>query len=521
MSIWIERTHPEFDQRCKRNTFVDDHYTGEALQKARKAAESMRQTHPRAQRDEEGRIVPDPPKYNEIGAYLYRRAQGENVFAFDERCRISKFPDDFAAIIDAHVGSVTEPAATRVWEGDDGKSPLGDPSDAATGMGHLWKNADGKGTNWETLIAQASNKAVRSKRLWFYVDGPTDEYQHPKVMLLDQKCVRNWIEKEGVVVEGILHETEDVRTALDVEKDPEKPYEDRYIHYTLEGWGRYKIEGEGDKKQAVLIEKGDWENPFYQDPERTRQCLPLGYIELPLSRDVAYSMSEGANYLFNLSSDIRNILRVANHPKLTGEVDGTQWENTQETIRQGDNLLLGKWTFISPPAENASVGYDIYDQEARKYWTTAFEQMNDAAREATATEIVHKDRGRQAFLVLLAMFLEELENRVLFLLSQIIAPDKPETWRIASVKRSTDFRPLDPDKEFEKRKNAVFGGQLPTTPRIRAAMAKDLLEQLGYELEPEEEKALQAQIEREQKAQEGVQGGIQGKIQEMKKRVAA
>lgn len=80
--LWIKDVHPDYEQTIARNTFVDDHYTGEALKKARDAARNLVIEEPRGERrtrDGEYLPVSSATGPRGLGKYLYRRAQGENV----------------------------------------------------------------------------------------------------------------------------------------------------------------------------------------------------------------------------------------------------------------------------------------------------------------------------------------------------------------------------------------------------------------------------------------------------------
>jgi hypothetical protein len=264
----------------------------------------------------------------------------------------------------------------------------------------------------------------------------------------------------------------------------------RWVHYHVEGYDRYEVvEGEGGEREVRHIpeESGEWDYTHWDDADATRPTVPIGYIDLPMSSNPGYSMAQESNYLYNLLSDVRNLIRVANHPKLAGDVTDEQFEYTEVALQRGSNMLQGPWEFIGPPPENAATGYEIYKQEVRDFYVTSHQRYNDAAREVTATEARQDDAsGRQSYLVLLSGTLDELENRVLFLMAQKQFPTNREQWMVNYAMRSTDFK-ADNSSEFADRlMRRYFDGPVPVGPTGQGNAAKTIAALDGIEVEEDE-----------------------------------
>jgi len=441
--LWVDIRHPEHKAFADHWQFTEDHYTGAALDISRAAARNLRSDIPR---DKTGQLID-----TKLGStfYLWRRAQGESADAFVERTAISKYPTHMAAIVDSFSGSIfsVEQRAERNW------GEFGDVKDTTSLAHGFFTNADGKGTNWTTHFKKTSSLFTRFNRVWYLVE--TDRIIFPDIM-----DVVNWREEDGRLVEVLVRENVDLRTSI---IDEFRKDEERFVLYTIAGFDRFRVLVRDDGVRTIERieeESGAWDFLHFDSPDRVQPVLPIGFVDmLPIGSELGYMLAQGNNYLFNLLSDVRNIIRVANHPKLRGVVSNEEFNNTEAALLRGANMLQGDWQYIGPPSENAGTGYTIYGDEVKEYYASSHQRFDNAARESTATEARQQDqRGRGSFLTLLSNQLDELENRALFLLNQKQFPERPEKWLDANVARSVDFKPFDSDQFAERLKTRYFGG---------------------------------------------------------------
>lgn len=502
-SLWVEKTHEEYKSRVERDTFTRDHYRGRVKDKAVAQAATLNDT---IRRTDDGEVI---GKRATGEVYLWRRAQGESVDAYLERVRISKFPRHHAAVVDSFSGSIFAVENDAVRNMD----VFGKIDDARSFVYKLWRNADGMGTNYTTMFKRAAGRFTNYSRIWYLVE--TDRFTW-----LDTECVRNWFYTDGgTLSDVIVQETVDGRGSI-ADDYPKKEERVRYVHYHLEGWDRYRIE-ENDKgeRRAVRIDEGSgiWDYPHYDDPTRTREVLPIGYIDIPFEEGVfpGYQMAQDANYLYNLLSDPRNLIRVANHPKLYGDVEDNEFERTAVELQAGANLLQGKWDFIAPPAENMSLAYKVYRDEVEEFWITSHQRYENAARQVTATEALQDEqRGRSAYLTMLSGALDELENRVLFFLAQKQFPTNPSVWLDPYVERSTDFKPVNASVYNDSIQRRYFEGPVPIGPTGLKNAARIIAGGDGIEIDDDEMEAEVDQMELEANQAAAAGAELQSLLQE-------
>ena len=482
---WVEFKHPEYIKKMPRYVFTQDHYSGDAREKARGAARNLRTAGGvRVIHNNDGSVSDRVPVESDKGVdpiYLYRRAQGESVDNYTERAMISRFPGHTAAVVNSFVGSLfsVEDKADRTWP-----AAFGDPEEPGTIAHNLSNDFDGKGTDLSTSIKSAAVQFCLYMRVWYLVEEDFVTWISP----LD---VCNWRYEDGRLVEVLVKEQKDVRSSI---KD-EPEYEDRFVLYTLGGYERYKLDDTRKQVEFLAEESGLWKYTHYNDADRTEPILPIGYVDLPVKSDPGYSTAQGDNYLYNLLSDVRNLLRIANHPKLAGDVSDEQFEFTATKLQEGSNMLQGPWQFIGPSPENAATAYLIYKDEVREFYHTSHQRYNDAAREATATEMRQDDQaGRQSFLNLLSGALDELERRCMWLLAQKQFPEQPDVWQEYAVKRSTDFKPVDSSEFADRLMARYFSGPIPIGPTGQANAAKMVAALDGVAVEPDEIDAEAARV---------------------------
>jgi hypothetical protein len=121
-------------------------------------------------------------------------------------------------------------------------------------------------------------------------------------------------------------------------------------------------------------------------------------------------------------------------------------------------------------------------------YDTAFQQLQDAAREKTATETRMKDqRGRQAFLTHLSDRAEEIERAWLWRLAQIESPGSPALWDVIEIERSRDYAPVNPNAEAKALKELYFPGKQTAVPASTQAKKEAALEIAKLQGVPEED----------------------------------
>ena len=474
---WLDQTHPEYDEIVERDRYTWDHYTGEALDVARNEARKMGAGGSTSIM-QQGRDAVDSKlkqllkKGDPSAKYLMRRSQGEALAAYYERLMISRFPRHFSRIVGTMVGgiSIVESKAKRDW------GALGDPDKPGTFMYEFWRNVDGQGTNYPTLLNSILTQIIVSHHIWHYVE-PNPGL--PRVIVLDTANVENWVSADDRFTEVKVRERVDVRQSLREIVEDEKAYADNWLLYDVEGYERF----EKMKGKEVSLGFEPWKMPFFTDKARSLPCIPITHTKAPLSIDAGYRVAQSCNALFNMLSDVRNLLRSANHPRLRGkDVTSEQWELIRAEMAEGGNTLLGDFDYINPDPSNASVGYDIYKDEVREVYVEAFQTFEEAARERTATEIATEEtRGRRSILSVFSDAVDEVENNILFNVEQTQFPDDPSKWGLATVERSNDFKPLDPEATADRIMREVFPNGIDWPETVIVEMQKKILE--GYAID--------------------------------------
>jgi len=451
MSSWIEQTHPEYPDRVRRAQIAWDFFTGDALDVARRQADSMADGSSSTSDAETWRIssiapinAPTPGRGANLGTYLYRRSQGESPDAFKERARISRMPMFFNALVGSFVGSiraVDDQAKRRYFDG------LGSPDDLSSFWGRFTSDCDGSGSSIESVMDQIAVALTVDPYIWYAVLPPAEDTGTPRLVVFPTESVTNWMQSGAGLSEVVATERVDPRETL---RDEINGFDERYVHYTLDGYERYTVDGGTEK--LLEDESAQWAFPIYTDVDRRYPRIPLAQSRLPLRYHVGYRVAQDNEALYNHLSDIRMMIRIANHPKLRGrDMEAVDFEATMKQIREGTNALLGDWDFISPDPANASVGYDLYEREVRSMFVSWFQMYNDSPKEITATQAdIDDQRGRTAFLSILSQTLDDIENDVYFLASQMMLPGNPDTWRQTSVQRSTHFKPVSPHDLAQK-----------------------------------------------------------------------
>lgn len=485
--LWVEKTHEEYKERTARDIFTEDHYNGDVKDKAQQMARSLKD---QVRRDEDGSIK--SVKRDSKDVYLYRRAQGETVEAYIERVVLSKFPNCHADVVDSFAGSV----AAVEHKADRDLEVFGSLDEPTSFLSQIMQDANGEESDYVSMYGDAAARFTNFCRVWYLVEDDGFKW-------IDGKHVKNWFYTDGVLSDVLVEEMIDGRE--DITGDyPEAEDRLRWVHYHGEGFDRYKIEKNGKGEREVVRledESKPWDFPHYNDINSDVVTVPIGFIDLPIDRHPGYKMAQDANYLYNLLSDVRNLLRIANHPKLAGEVTDDEFDNTALSLQQGSNLLQGKWMYTSPSIENAAGGYEILKEEIRDFYITNHKRYNDSVRDRTATEARQDDqRGSQSWLNTLTTGLDKLENRVLFLLAQKRFPKDRSKWLEPRVERSRDFQPVNAEKRADMLTRRYIEGIVPAGPTAKENVIKEIarLDGIAVEEEEIENEVSQSETERSQ-----------------------
>lgn len=462
--VWVEFQHPEYIRRHPKWRFGRDHYTGEALDS------------------------------NNVRSYLFKREQGESEQSYMERIRLADFPNHFASVVDSLAGMMfqVEGDANRTYtvdasdEGNPTFGPMGDPEDPASEIARLDQDADGDGNGLMTLMKMLTTELIVSHRYWVYVDGGKDGIPHVK--LIQPEAITNWRYVGKTLVEVVLKEQVDTRKSIQDSPDPQ----DRYIVFDQQGWARYRVETTAAKEAIVVKEEaGQYE---YIDPSGN-PALPIFMVDLPMQRDVGYVLAWKQNILFNKESERDHLLRVANFPKLVISADETNYETIRNLIREGANMIQedpaqhgGGHRYIHPSSESAQVATTVLERKVEEYYTTAFRDYGQHARQKTATEAKQDlASGVGAFLQMLKEALDDAENAIYWRIEQTL---KPKCDPVAHVERSDEFLPTDIESTITNLGVRYNGSQtnppLPVGRTAKIAALKQILTYDGIEYDQSE-----------------------------------
>lgn len=457
MGTWLEYAHPDYVANIKKWILASDFY--------------------------EARFYDDEKT---LRKYLVKRAQGESEDAFVERKNLLDYTGVFPHVVDSLAGMLfsAEHKAERNWDEEEGGA-LGDPEDFKTIAGKLSRDADSKGTNWETVWKKSAIDLIVMHKKWCLVDGFTEGRDIPTVHLLDPQSVPNWLySSDGRLTRVLVKENVDVR-----DKISDKPeLQTQYILYTTEGWQRYAI-----IKGAVQSLQGDSASGTYDYVDSGGQpILPIFSVELPMRRHVGYNLARKQMVIMNRESSRDQSLRVAEFAKLILFADNTLFEKMVKELKKGSNVLQADpngqaHQYITSAHEPARLGGEILMEKIKNFYITAFKEYADSARVKTATE-VQQDlaSGIGAFLELVAGAVDELENGAFWRVEQSMFAGKSNLWGRANVKRSSDFMPEDRMERLQLIKNNVFPEGIPLGKTAKIELIKTIAEIFNVQIDEKE-----------------------------------
>lgn len=447
-NAWVDFKNEEYTASAGLWEFARDHYTGDVV------------------------------LANQVKKYIVKRATGEDVAAFEERCSLADYSNHFGALVDTLAGMLfaVEADATRTFnpdaEGEErDRTTLGDPADPATHAGRLWADADGRGNGWLTVFKLLATDLIHQQTAWVFVD-PANGF--PRVRILPNESVTNWMEDgDGNLVEAVIQEKTDARESI-----MDKPAsETQWLVLNRSGWKRYRKDKDGNVV-PIPGEDGRWN---YQDREGN-PTVPMFRVRLPLKRYVGYSLARKANVIFNKESERDHLLRTANFPKLVLFANDELFKVTTDNMRKGWNVLQAEkdgaaHQYITPPSEAAAIASEVLKEKVEAFWRTGFREYGDSAAERTATE-VRQDvaAGVGAFLQLLKAALDDAENRAWYLVEQSLWEGKSQNWGHGSVERSEDFAPVDVNSVVDRMRDRYFGKDsfVPVGRRAKKEAAKQI-----------------------------------------------
>jgi hypothetical protein len=415
---------------------------------------------------------------DEIRNYLHKQWQRESDEMFTERIKWADPSMHLSTVIDELVGMVfaNEGEASRQWVGESANG-LGDPSQVGSPSYQLTVDADGRQTNWTTFWKEVAIEMTAMRRTWVLVDGVKMD-GGAKVGEATVHHIKPWNVLETVYDErGNIKEAV-IRVLQPRTKIGEEPAT-AYIHLTLDGWAKYKEFSGGQLTGA--LDQGDY--TFYDDARKMKRCVPLFPCDLPLEREVGYSLARKVNSIFNMESvrdfAVRNI--TFNFLRIIG--DDTEFNRKVEQLRAGTNVLQqnpnysAQDDFISMDTGMVSASSEVLKSKIEAFYKAAFKEYNDAAAVRTATEIIQKTASSlNAFLLLLTGALDESENQALRLITQIYNPQTPDVWADTYVHRSIDFVPQDIETTINGLIKRYYGENtvVPTSPEIRAQVLEQI-----------------------------------------------
>lgn len=444
----MENEHPEYIANIDRWKFTRDHYTGAVLDEANNLASNL------------------------DGGYLVRKGQSETEESFKERVRLADYTTHFSTVVDSLAGMLfaVEKEAVRKWDAEDGDS-LGSPDDSTSIAARLKDDADGEGNGWVTKWKQLAVELIHSRRAWILVDSIGGEEGVSRIRILNPSVVTNWRYRGGILVDVTLKESVDARS--DYKSKPTQ--ENRYVHFTVEGWKRYSIDK--DSGVETMLDEGTYQ---YVDKGGV-SILPIFPVELPLPRPVGWLLARKANAIFNRESERDHLIRTCNFPYLVIVGKDTVYKAIVAAIKTGSRILQqdptspGTHKFIAPNSGPAKVATDVLIRKVEEFYVTGFREYGDAARERTATEVRQDvSSGVGAFLQMLKAAIDDAENAAFYRVEQTEFVGQAGKWGNAHVERTEDFLPVDIQSVMDRTAKRYFGeSPVPVGPSgVRAVIRK-------------------------------------------------
>lgn len=431
--------------------------------------------------------------------YLIQRVQGESLTAFKERMATSDYLPLFSVAVDSLVGRMMaiEPIE-RVWQSEQASRGLG-RTDTETSIAYdLWRDCNGQGMNYLTMVEDAAIRMCVLNEVWVYVQGIVrdedgKEIKGATIHLIDPAAVVNIKEDAyGNPIEVLVESQMDARESIKDEFQTVKVY----TLFTRDGTQQFRVvpqdSGENVVIEDEMVPYGANGFAYYRSKQRraSERMLPLFKAELPLNRFVGYNLAAKNGVLYNQESERDNILRIACTPLFVFVGTDKQFKTAEENRKQGYNAVQldpqasQQHYYAAPQIGPADLRTRVLRDKVADFFTSAFRFYEDSIRgkQKTATEIGQDmASGEGSFLNTLATALDEMETNIGFRLEQIYFPSEPQIWGQFTANRPREFRPVNAREEADKLADMVFGTNpipLGTTGELNAlrqiAKAHDL-----------------------------------------------
>lgn len=455
-------------------------------------------------------------------ALIPMRPAGESDEAYLHKVRTLDPDGLFAYVTGSLAGQVTAAASeiSRTWTQEDNPGPFGKPDVPGTEAYRLTRDADGAGTNWEVLWdAKAPADLVTYGAFYVFVDGTVD-YEVPVTTAEDGALVTEKLTRAPSVrvmpADAVVNEVMvgDVCVARRLMESREESRElgadpvtvEVYTDYRLDGWERWERVDGGEPERVA---SGTYAYFADDDDGAPRRVLPNFRVDLGLERDPAYVWARRCIARLYLRAGHDSYLGVATAPRLHVNDPSRQPGDDGQVlgaIRAGGNVIETSHEgasvgYVEPAMNAASLAADAAEAKRKEVLREAYLQADDAARQATATEVhAQQNEGGGAFLSLVSIRLDEGEARAAHLLAQALAPDDREGWRAFTVKRSRDFVAFDEAERVGGLVEEAFGPQpVPMSTEARVKIRERHAKVHGLPFDQEKETAAVEAWERKQR----------------------
>ena len=408
---------------------------------------------------------------NSAQYYIPKKEQRESDEQYKERLKLIDPATYFATGADSLVGTVStsESEDIRTFTDDKGRG-LGDPTDPSSLAYQFINDSNGNGLNWEFVPKEAGIKLVIKHNVYVLVEGVSrnsedEQIGGSKVHIIDPEAVINKLYKNGSLVAVRVKEIRDVRTSM----DSKESNVECFIDYELDGWKRWRYDENGGKIPVGDNPEGTYS--YWRTRERKEKILPIFEVRLPLDRPVGYIWAKKCLAIANLESALDHAYRNTSFAFFSPAMSKTQYDEFKENYKKGFNSARvdpeskQAHSFIAPPSGHFDSMKAYIEQKIKNFFYNMFKDYGDVAKERTAAEIrLESQTGIEAFLVLLAGQLDEMENQVFWRLEQANFPDSPENWGIAKVHRSNDFNSVNVDEVLNNLQARYLGSRsIPLT----------------------------------------------------------
>jgi len=402
--------------------------------------------------------------------HLIRRAQGESPGQYDERKKTSDYLPLFGTTVDSLVGRLLaiEPVA-REFSRENFKEGLGKTDVVGTPAYNIWRDCDGSGTNWLTMIEDLAIRVLVFNAMWIYVKPQVKANgTEAQIRLIEPIQVVNEREVDGALSEVLVREVRDARTSI---RDAFKEME-VYTLFTHEGYIEVFVSKDARGKtvfdERPIAPYGTNGFSFWRTSDKKKKQLPIFRCALPLRRYVGHILAEKNAVLFNQESERDNLLRVACTPLFIFVGNNKAFETAGENREKGHNALQldpqasNKHYYAAPQTAPGELRTKVLRDKIADYFVSGFRFYEDSIRgkQKTATEIGQDAAsGEGSILNTMGNTIDEAESNIGWLLYQCYFPDKPELWGQFSCSRPTDYTVASPREEADKIIEAVFGGE--------------------------------------------------------------